>query len=208
MCLDKAANAASFSILTWNIEGAKHGCHTLTHFANTYKPLLIFLSEPQLLHCDAESTLSSLTPQYSFHLNNEESIDPDLPLHSPKTWGGTMVLWHKKVDPFVTVLPTTSPAFLPILLSIPGLSASLHISIYLPTRGREELFTLTIIQLVSLVTSLKTDYPDIPIYIRGDSNINPKHSSRMATFASLMGSLSILSLVFGSLPMETEPSGG
>ena len=79
-------------------------------------PALIFLSEPQLFQCDTALALASL-PDFCHHLNSADSFLPSLALDQRKAWGGTLAMWHKSLDPFLLVPPTTSPAhfFIPLL---------------------------------------------------------------------------------------------
>ena len=99
-------------------------------------PLLSFLSEPQAFSCNL-GLFSPQLPAYKFHLNGEDLYSPDLPLETLRAKGDTMALWDSHIDLYVTVLPTTSPAVLPLLLDIPGFSSSVHIGVYLPMIGQE-----------------------------------------------------------------------
>ena len=117
---DKSKDAFIIQVISWNIEGAKRGSSSLSHFVKSHKPALLFLSEPQLFQCDSSLTLAPLLGPYCHHLNSEDSYYPDLALESRQAKGGTLCLWHSALDPFVTLLPTTSPAVLPILLSVPA----------------------------------------------------------------------------------------
>ena len=92
-----------------------------------------------------------------------------------------MVMWHSNLDPYVKILPTTSSSSLPILLSIPGLQPTAHIGVYLPTSGKEPEFISALSALDLIITTIKEEY-SIPIYIRGDCNVNPKNKSRAAIF--------------------------
>ena len=92
-----------------------------------------------------------------------------------------MITWRSKLDPYVKVLPTSSPSSLPILLSVPGLSTTAHIAVYLPTSGKESEFVTALAALDVTITIIKGDY-SCPIYIRGDCNVNPKNKSRSAIF--------------------------
>ena len=75
----------------WNIEGLHHGSPSLATFAATHKPWFIFLSEPQAYSCDTGLFTTHL-PHYNFHLNNEDTYLPDLPMETLPAKGGTMVL--------------------------------------------------------------------------------------------------------------------
>ena len=75
-----------------------------------------------------------------------------------------MVMWRSELDPHIKVLPSTSPAVLPIILSIPGLAVTAHIAIYLPTSGREAEFVTAISDLEAVIEHIKEEF-NCPIYI-------------------------------------------
>ena len=124
----------------------------------------MFLSEPQIFQCDASLALKPLIPTYCHHLNSEDKYYPELALEKRQAHGGTLALWHSALDPFISILPTTSPAVLPLLLSIPGLSPSVHIGIYLPTSGRDDLFVIALAALSAVMESVLDDHHGVPIY--------------------------------------------
>ena len=95
-----------------------------------------------------------------------------------------MIMWHSKLNPYIKILPTSSPSSLPILLSIPGLQTTAHIAIYLPTSGKESEFITALAALEATVTMILEEY-SCPIYIRGDFNVNPNNKSRAALFKHL-----------------------
>ena len=97
--------------MTWNIEGFKRNHLNLKLFCDSETPDLVFLSEPQIFQCDIALFSRSFSGKYS-----EESNNPELALDNSKAYGGTLVMWKSELDPFITPLPTSSPAFLPILL--------------------------------------------------------------------------------------------
>ena len=111
---------SKFVALSWNIEGLKRNIFSLQHFLHTIQPSLTFLSEPLIYNCDADSVIRSALPNYCFHLNSEDLHDLSLPLEKPRAKGGTLLLWPSDLDPFVTILPTTSPSILPCKLSLPS----------------------------------------------------------------------------------------
>ena len=88
-----------------------------------------------------------------------------------------MAMWRSELSPYVRVLPTTSPAVLPILLAIPGLEPTAHIGIYLPTHGRDAEYVTALAALESCILEITEEFA-CPIYIRGDANTNPKNSVR------------------------------
>ena len=134
---------------------------------------------------------------YCHHLNSEDSYYPELALESRKAKGGTLCIWHSALDPFITILPTTSDAVLPLLLSIPGLSPSAHICVYMPTSGQDHKFVLALAALIAVMESLAEDYPNTPVYIRGDANVNPNNLSRVQLLSSFSSQFYLSSLDFG-----------
>ena len=131
---------------------------------------------------DVSQVLEPIQGEYFFSLNSEDSFDPDLPLLRNHAQGGTMVLWKRSLDPFITTLQTPSSSFLPILLNIPGHPQSIHVSLYLPTAGKDSEFLDSLSLLTNLLGSLDEKYPDSLTFLRGDSNANPKNESRIILF--------------------------
>ena len=97
-----------------------------------------------------------------------------------------MVLWDRDIDSHVTILPTTSSAVLPVLLDSPGFNQSIHIGIYLPTSGCEQEWSIALSTLSMVVDDALSLYPGIPIYIRGDANVNPNHPTRPQIFGDFL----------------------
>ena len=81
---------------------------------------------------------------------------------------------------------------LPVLLSIPGLAPSAHISLYFPTHGRDAEFISALSALEACILQVSEDY-FCPIYLRGDCNVNPKNTARVTLFTHLMNKLSLFS---------------
>ena len=171
-----------FSCFTWNIEGLKRNVHSLKHFVDLFRPELIFLSEPQLHHCDLKPLISPLQGQYSSFLNSEDFHHPELALEQSKPKGGTMVLWKNSLDPFITVMPTSTPSVSVIVFKSPSSPICCHITIYLPTSGQENEFVSALSDLDSCIDQIKSSYLDPYIFIRGDANVNPKNTSRSSLF--------------------------
>ena len=117
-------DASSLSIISWNIEGLSKNYLTLYNFVKQFAAKLIFLSEPQSYRCDLAPLLTPFIGSYEAHLNSEDAHDMDLPLTHPKAKGCTMILWHSSLSPYLKVLPTTSPCFVSVLLTPPGLLPS------------------------------------------------------------------------------------
>ena len=106
--------------MTWNVENIKRNLFNLKYFTDRYKPQLIFLSEPMIFQSDLPLITRYFRGEYSVALNSEDLHDPDLMLTTSKAKGGTMVMWQKYLDPYVTVHIADSSSYLPIVLDIPG----------------------------------------------------------------------------------------
>ena len=167
--------------LSWNIEGFRRNHFTLKHLCDKLQPDFIFLSEPQVFKCDLSLYSKPFSHQYSFLLNSEENNNPELALDKSKAHGGTLLMWKSIYDPFITPIPTPSPAFLPILLNMPGYCPSIHIALYLPTSGRDPEF-VDALALLDIFLEEMTLIHNCPIYIRGDANCNPKNLPRSSLF--------------------------
>ena len=81
--------------------------------------------------------LMSLFCNYSAALSSDDLFDSTLPLVKSRANGGTMVMWHKSLDSFITLHPPPSASILPIILRLPDRQVSIHIAIYLPTSGKD-----------------------------------------------------------------------
>ena len=154
----------------------------------------MLLSEPQLYKCDASLALAPLLPSHCYHLNSEDEYHPELALDRRQAHGGTLAIWHSALDPFISILPTTSPAVLPLLLSIPGLSPSIHVGIYLPTSGRDEHFVVALAALTAVMETILDDHHGLPVYVRGDANVNPSNLLRVQLFSNFLSQFNLVSL--------------
>ena len=146
----------------------------------------MLLSEPQLFQCDATLALAPLLPTYCYHLNSEDQFYPELALAGHQAHGGTLAIWHSALDPFISILPTTSPAVLPLLISVPGLLPSVHVGVYLPTSGRDEHFVVVLAALTAVLETVQDEHPGVPVYVRGDANVNPSNLPRLQLFTSFL----------------------
>ena len=140
---------------------------------------MIFLSEPQLFQCDLSLRTAAFSGEYSFSLNSADLYDNDATTRTSRTFGGTMTMWRKELDAHVSVHPVSTPAFLPIILTLPGVAVSIHICIYLPTQGKEDRFMEDISSLESCISEMKIQYPDALFYLRGDFNTSEKNIKRL-----------------------------
>ena len=175
-----------FISLTWNIEGFSRSKYISKSLIDETNPDFIFLSEPQLYSCDLLHEMSLFKNSYSSCLNSIDLFDNDFPLTRRKTIGGTMVLWKHELDQFVTQLSCPSPSILPILFSPPLSKPSVHVTLYLPTAGRNEDFLMESANLIHYLDKLEADYPDALLFIHGDSNVNPNDCIRRAFFAKAL----------------------
>ena len=98
---------------------------------------MIFAAEPWLHLPDTPVALKEYTHQYSYYLNSQDRHDTLLSLEKSRAHGGTLALWLHDLDPYITVLDPPSSHVLPILLEKPGYQASVHITLYLPTAGKD-----------------------------------------------------------------------
>ena len=100
-------------------------------------PDFIFLNEPQMFQFDLHQVTQLFHGEYCYALNSDDLHDPELGLLRNKAHGGTMILWRRSLDKFISVLRCTTSSFLPILFSYSGCPTTLHVALYLPTSGRE-----------------------------------------------------------------------
>ena len=135
-----------------------------------------------IFQVDVSSIIKPICGEYCFSLNTDDNFDPELPLLRNHAHGGTMILWKRSLDPFITVLQTPCSSFLPILLNIPCHPVSVHISLYLPTSGKEPDFLDKLSNLSNLLDKILDKYSGATIFIRGDSNVNPKNETRNVLF--------------------------
>ena len=115
-------------------------------------------------------------PDYKFFLNSEDRHDSLLSLSKSRAHGGTLVLWKKELDPFITVLAPETSRILTVIIEKPGYQTSAHITVYLTTSGssKDAQFIRDLAQLQETIEYVSEKYPDILIYIRGDANASVK----------------------------------
>ena len=178
-------NAKEYAVFTWNAENLNKNKFALKHFVETYNPDFIFLNEVQMFSLDSQLVLPFFQGEYCFHLNSQDTHDPGLGLTQNRAQGGTMVLWRRSLNKFITILATNTSSFLPVLFQPPGHTPSVHIAIYLPTSGRETEFSHELTELRVFLQDLIEAHPNYLIYIRGDSNVNPNNITRKNMFFKL-----------------------
>ena len=175
-----------FVCISWNIEGLRRNFQSLRLFIEEIMPSLVFLSEPMTFQCDVASLVNFL-PYSHFFLNSEDLYDESLPLEKCKSKGGTMVLWPARLDPFITVLPTSSSCILPVKVKMPGCIESYHFCIYFPTAGKDDAFLDALAMLSIQIEDLQEQHgDDCPIFIRGDANASSKNPTRAPIFQQFL----------------------
>ena len=87
------------------------------------------LTEPQIYKCDVEQSMRYLRGLYEYHLNSYDVYDPELPIIQAKAHGGTMVLWKKELDPYITTLPALTPVISSFLFHPPLYEPTIHVCI-------------------------------------------------------------------------------
>ena len=160
----------------------KKNVFNLKFFTDKYKPHFLFLSEHQIFQSDLPAITKYFKGEYSIALNSEDLHDPDLVLTSSKAKGGTAVMWMKSLDPYITVYNADCSSFLPIIVDIPGWKPMVHVSVYLPTAGKDTEFYEDLTNMGIAVEGLLERYPSAALFIRGDSNSNKKNLKRSSAF--------------------------
>ena len=89
-----------------------------------------------------------------------------------------MALWRREFDPFITTWPASSSSFLPIIFNPPNFPKSIHISVYLPTAGRDAEYLGDLAALETCIDELLEKHPATPVYLRGDFNTNIANKTR------------------------------
>ena len=131
---------------------------------------------------------------YCYSLNSEDLYDPELPLHKHRAKGGTMVLWRRDLDPYIKVIPVSTAAFLPIVLTLPDTKPSVHVSLYLPTHGQDVAFISELANLKNCLNELNDSYDSPWIYLRGDANVNTKNNNRVSLLCSFREDLNLTNI--------------
>ena len=175
----EAFTAQDLTSLTWNIESAKNNIFLLKDVLEHEHPSLVFLSEPQVYQSDISNLMDFIKGDYCYFLNSEDIYNPDLPLVTNHASGGTLCLWRRSLDAFVTVQQVSCSAFTPIILTLPNHQTSIHICIYLPTHGRDAEFISALADLKICIDELLDQYPDAILFVRGDGNVNRKNKKRV-----------------------------
>ena len=116
--------------------------------------------------------------EYCHYLNSDDLYDPELPLVKARAVGGTLAMWRKWLDPYVSIYPTQTSAFLPLILKIPGTRISVHMALYLPTHGKDPEFISEFASMKNCIEEISVLHNNPLLFIRGDGNCNPKNIIR------------------------------
>ena len=149
------------------------------------------LNEPNIFQHELKQTVSLLNDKYCIYLNTEDLYDPELALIRSRIVGGTMLLWAAHMDPHVTIHPTGSSSFAVLILKLPGYQTSIHVSLYLPTSGKEQDFVTELANLHICLGHLVDLHPDAALFIRGDSNVNINNKNRSALLSQFTATFSL-----------------
>ena len=112
----------------------------MKEFLDLKVPDLVFISESKIFQSDIQALLQPIIHEYDYFLNSEDLHCYEDTYNQSFSYGGTLILWKRKLSSFVSVFPVKTSAFLPIILKLPGAAISAHIALYLPTRGRYSKF--------------------------------------------------------------------
>ena len=134
---------------------------------------MIFISEPWLHLPDSFTATDQINSLYNYFLNSEDRHDDLLSLQRSRAHGGTMTLWKKELDPYITIIGPISSRILVLILDKPGYQVSIHINIYLSTAGNDAAFMKDLSELEDTMDILSEKHPDSVLYIRGDANSSP-----------------------------------
>jgi hypothetical protein len=187
----EASPNEDMTVLTWNIESAKKNIFLLKDILEHELPSLVFLSEPQTFQADIGHLMDYLKGDYCYFLNSEDCHTTELPLVSSHAVGGTLCLWRRCLDPFVTVHQVITSSFTPLILALPNHQTSIHIGIYLPTHGKDVEFVSELAELKICIDELVEKHPDAFIFVRGDGNVNAKNKKRMILLEHFITDLSL-----------------
>ena len=132
----------------------------------------ISLSETQIFQSDLPHIMPLFNDTYCSFLNSNDLYDPTIPLQQNRSLGGTMFLWRKDLDPYVKILNPSSPSHLIALFKYPGSVLSVHLTLYMPTQGKDTQFFADFADLRNSMDDINNSQDHPLMYLRGDVNIN------------------------------------
>ena len=139
-----------------------------------------------LFQCNEVHSMNLFKGEYFSKLFSEDLLDSSLPLTKYRAKGGTMALWKRGLDQYITVWTDhISPSFLPLVFSYPGSVTTIHITLYLPTSGKDVEFIEVLVKLDNCINDMIAKHPEALIFIRGDANVNKKDKTRTSLLHKL-----------------------
>ena len=147
-----------------------------------------------MFQCDHLLQMRDFQSKYCSSLNSPDVYDPELPLKTSRCNGGTMILWRREHDPYVSIPKVSSSAFIPLIYNPPDLPLTIHLAIYLPTAGRENDFVKELAALDACVSDLLDKFPEAIIFLRGDFNVSNSNHNRSSLLNHFIISNSFSSL--------------
>ena len=187
----EASNQKDLLALTWNIESLKNNVFLLKEILERESVDLVFLSEPQVFQADLMQLMEYVKGDYCHFLNSADLHNPELPLLTTHATGGTMCLWKRDLDPYVSVFNPNNSSFTPVILTLPNHPVSIHIGIYLPTHGKDVEFISDLAELKICIEELTEIHPDAILFIRGDGNVNSKNKKRVILLDHFISDISL-----------------
>ena len=164
--------------LTWNIEGISRNRFNLLQIAKDQDLSFIFIAEPWLHLPDAPLVLQDFCHHYSYYLNSEDRHDPLLSMMKSRAHGGTLAMWKKDLDAYVSVIEPSSSRVLALVLDKPGVKTTAHITVYLSTAGRDTEFIKDLVDLQTTIDKVAEKHPEAEVYVRGDVNASLDQRNR------------------------------
>ena len=110
---------------------------------------------------------------------------------------GTMALWKRHLNQYVSVLASSSSSFLPIVFSFPDLPVTILITLYLPTAGKDVEFVEEIAKLDGCIDDLSAKHPESVIFIKGDANVNRGDKKKNAMLKKLCNDWDLVRMDLG-----------
>ena len=163
------------------------------------KPDLIFLNEVQTFKFEMDRVMEVLGKDYCCEYNTEDKYDAEICLTKNKAKGGTMIIWKQSWQQYITILESETPSFLPILFHPPDSPESIHVSLYLPTSGKEPEFIEELNKLSKFLEETSEKHPNAKIYLRGDSNVNENHTMRIKMLDNFLSIQNLVRIPVGHL---------
>ena len=147
-----------------------------------------------MFQCDLMQQMKEFNQIYFSSLNSPDLYDLELPMKKSRCFGGTMALWRREHDPYISIHRVATSAFLPLIFDPPNLPLTIHLAIYLPTAGRDSEFVEELAALDACIIELYEKYPDAIFFLRGDFNASKTNHTRTGLLNYFITSHSFISL--------------